>query len=448
MILKILKHIKRTPFRTVALLLFAAVVSAIIGALYMSNEAEFRNYEEAYQVVPITLTVTEPTMEDKSQDYGYFMLPWVLDLFTGKSTVGVVDVSSATNRNEKNAIAQNSEPTEISLVEYVKDLQVKMSHAIKTVNGNKYGGGKSSSMLIGMTSSSCDKRLLPEYGCEITWYEGYDESIFLGDEPVCLIPESKAEVRYYDKGNGEADLYFNYTMTTVKDGVMTVVKSGEYECTLKIVGTYTAGDELSIYCPFPIIEQVYEGLGREQRIDSLSATIADNRRLEEFREKANMFFMDPSQKDEEVPWGIFLINRSTEYKNDFYRYAIDINDEIWAELSAILEDSIKFNRTVTLIVVALSAVSGFLVGFLMIRRRKREIMLMRMVGESTARVYVGFALEQMICIILGVIVGGAYYMWKPMENLSLFVLTYLVGLSIALVIFMSKNLIKNIKEDE
>ena len=136
------------------------------------------------------------------------------------------------------------------------------------------------------------------------------------------------------------------------------------------------------------------------------------------------------------------------YKNDFYRYAIDINDENLAELTAILKDSIKFNSTVTLIVVVLSAVAGLLVGFLMIRRRKREIMLMRMVGESNARVYVGFVLEQMICIILGVIVGGAYYMWKPMDNLSLFVLTYFVGLSIALVIFMSKKLIKNIKEDE
>ena len=448
MILKILKHIKRTPFRTVALLLFAVVITAIICALHASNEAELRNYEEAYQAIPITLTVTEPTMEDKSQDYGYFMLPWVLDLFTGKSFVEVIDVSSATSRNEKNAIAQNSEPTEISLAEYVKELKVKMSHAIKTINGNGYSGSGGTSMLIGMTSSSCDKRLLPEYGCEITWYEGYDESVFLGYEPVCLIPESKAKARYYDNGNGEAELYFKYQMTTVKDGVMTVVKSGEYQCTLKIVGTYTAGDELSIYCPFPIIEQVYEGLGREPKIDSLSATISDNKRLEEFREKANMFFKDPSQKDEEVPWGIFLINRSTEYKNDFYRYAIDINDENLAELTAILEDSIKFNSTVTLIVVVLSAVVGFLVGFLMIRRRKREIMLMRMVGESNARVYVGFVLEQMICIILGVIVGGAYYMWKPMDNLSLFVLTYFVGLSIALVIFMSKKLIKNIKEDE
>ena len=106
--------------------------------------------------------------------------------------------------------------------EYVKDLQIQMSSAIETINGNEYGGGKSTSMLIGLTSLSCDKKLLPENGCEIKWYEGYDESIFSGDKPVCLIPERMAKTRYYDNGNGEADLYFNYTMTTIKDGVMIV----------------------------------------------------------------------------------------------------------------------------------------------------------------------------------------------------------------------------------
>ena len=84
----------------------------------------------------------------------------------------------------------------------------------------------------------------------------------------------------------------------------------------------------------------------------------------------------------------------------------------------------------------------------MVRRRKRDIMLMRMVGESNARVYVGFALEQMICIVLGIALGGAYYSWHPVDKLALFAIVYFVALTLALVIFMSKKLIRNIKEDE
>ena len=134
--------------------------------------------------------------------------------------------------------------------------------------------------------------------------------------------------------------------------------------------------------------------------------------------------------------------------NEFYKFALEVNDDNLFDLAAILEDSIKFNRTVTVFVVILSVISGFLVGFLMVRRCKRDIMLMRMVGESNARVYVGFALEQMICIILGIAIGGAYYKWNPMDKLAIFAIAYFVALSLALVIFMSKKLIKNVKEDE
>ena len=158
--------------------------------------------------------------------------------------------------------------------------------------------------------------------------------------------------------------------------------------------------------------------------------------------------MDPSQKNEEVPWGITLINRSIHYKNDFYRYVMDINDEHLAELSTILEESIRFNRFVTVLVVILSIISGFLVGFLMVRRRKRDIVLMRTVGESNFRLYIGFILEQMICVILGIAVGGAYYMWNPMDKLIIFAVVYFVALTVALAIFMSKKLLTTIKEDE
>ena len=454
MIKKVFNRFKRTPVPAVAILLFAAVVSVIICALQASNDEEMRHYEEAYQAVPIKFSITHPYYKGEALGLGSNLPMWALDLFTDKNDVEIIDVSVAKDDQEKskiiqNAVMGNTELTKISLKEYVKDLQVKLSTAFRTVNGNNYTSATGTSKLIGITSIYSDKQLLPEYGCEITWYEGYDESIFAGNEAVCLIPESKATTKHYDNGSGEAVLYFEYSAIMHINGVATEVESGEYECTLKIVGTYTAGDDLSIYCPFPIVEQVYEGLGKEPRIESLSATIADNRRLDEFIEKANMFFMDLSQKDEEIPWGIALIDRAKrEYICDNYRYAIDINDDNLSDLAAILEDSIKFNRTVTVFVVILSVISGFLIGFLMIRRRKKDILLMRTVGESNFRLYVGFVLEQMICILLGIALGGSYYNWNPIKNLAIFAAVYFVALSLALIIFMNKKLLTNIKEDE
>ena len=54
----------------------------------------------------------------------------------------------------------------------------------------------------------------------------------------------------------------------------------------------------------------------------------------------------------------------------------------------------------------------------------------------------------MICIILGIVIGGAYYNWNPMDKLIIFAVVYFVALTLALVIFMSKKLINNVKEDE
>ena len=160
-------------------------------------------------------------------------------------------------------------------------------------------------------------------------------------------------------------------------------------------------------------------------------------------------FLEPSPNAKKSSWGVSVDYGTLPYITEkTYSYALDIDDNNLFDLAAILEDSIKFNRTVTVFVVILSVISGFLVGFLMVRRRKRDILLMRMVGESNARVYVGFALEQMICIILGIAIGGAYYMWNPMDKLAIFAIAYFVALSFALVIFMSKKLIKNVKEDE
>ena len=260
----------------------------------------------------------------------------------------------------------------------------------------------------------------------------------------------------YDNGSSEVVLDFSgakLVKTFIDGKIQVVLEETKYQHTFKIVGTYTGGDELSIYCPYTNVEEICSQIGQAPLIWSLSATLADNNRLEEFREKMSMCFIEPSQDANEIPQKyrvqyLRFDNFSQSEETEYYLYALDIKDNRLFDLSAVLEESIRFNRIVKIIVAALSSVSGFLVGFLMIRHRKRDIMLMRIVGESNARVFFGFALEQLICIVLGIAVGGAYYNWNPINNLAIFAVAYFVALSLALAIFMSKKLIKNIKEDE
>ena len=440
MLLRTIKRLKRAIASTIALLLFSAVISIIICAMQLINEAEMRHYEETWQSVPITVTVTNLLQTDSRMP----IQNWVLDIFNGEEPVKFYDMSGLGNTDDPEEIYEyklKTDPTELSLTEYVKNFQVNMTHRIYTVNGKDLKRPH----LNGMSSLSCDKLLLPEYGCVVTWAEGYDENIFYGDEPVCIIPEGMVD--HYDNGNGETLLEFSGKIKTterVNGKYQIVFKDIKYQCTLKIVGTYTAGDEKSIYCPLTIIEQVYSELEAEPSIWSISFTLADNSRLEEFREKMSFCFLETSPDIKNVPWNY----HANSWRNEYYPYALDINDENLFSLKDILEKSIKFNRTVTVIIVVLSVISGFLVGFLMIRSRKRDIILMRTVGESSLRIYLIFVLEQMICIILGVILGGAFNLWQPIGNLIAFVLIYFVGLSLALVIFLNNKLLTSIKEDE
>ena len=108
----------------------------------------------------------------------------------------------------------------------------------------------------------------------------------------------------------------------------------------------------------------------------------------------------------------------------------------------------RVNELVTLLVFIASALAGFLVGFLVIRSRKREITLMRTLGCSNTRIYEEFALEQLICILCGVLLGGGYTGWQPLWKLAVFVVVNFAGLSTALIVFLNLNLLSTMKEEE
>ena len=84
----------------------------------------------------------------------------------------------------------------------------------------------------------------------------------------------------------------------------------------------------------------------------------------------------------------------------------------------------------------------------MIRSRKREIMLMRTMGTPNKQIFGCFALEQAAYVLVGVLIGGFPFLWKPFDQITIFVIIYTIALSTALLVFLRKNLLTTIKEDE
>ena len=73
---------------------------------------------------------------------------------------------------------------------------------------------------------------------------------------------------------------------------------------------------------------------------------------------------------------------------------------------------------------------------------------MRTMGASQISIFIQLAVEQMLCIVAGIFLGGLVFLWQPIEKLGLFGGIYLIGLAAALLIFLRKNLLTSIKEDE
>lgn len=381
-------HLRRTPLQAAGVLLFAAVLAAVLCGLHAANEAEQARYKTVSQTLPVKLTVTN-LKGTKSDDLG--IPSWMAESFTGTAdSMG-------------------------DLAGYIKDLQRKATWDV-----SKIGELSGSFRMVGTSAVDLCRELWAENGAAIRWAEGYDASCLAGEARVCLIPA--------DMG-APAD-----------PGTVRVYLTEDDVTEFTVAGTVRGGGENTLYCPFLALEAALEEIGAECTLDAMSATLKDNNLLEEFRGVMGLWYIEPDPGGMNVTWP------GGRFKT--YLYALDINDAQLRAAGETLRSSLAVNRVCTMLVFMLSAGAGFFVGFLMIRQRKREIALMRTLGEADGRVYMSFALEQMVCVLLGTVLGGAYFGWQPADRLGLFVLIYFAGLSAALGVFLRGNLMSAMKEEE
>lgn len=385
-------RLRRMPIPAIAVLLFAAILAVVLCGLQKSNEAEMEKYNDTYHTIPVQFSVTN------------------------------LSATKSTDLNIPNLIADIF-IQEDGLRRFVSDLEKVCKHSIT--------GSKDSYMMVGITSTALSNELWPENGTYIRWDEGYGEEIFGGNEAVCLVPDAIPVSTDEKTGMSYVELEFtNWVTEPIR----------KYSCKLQVIGTYKGGDGKSIYCPYTVCENVYSALGEFLSVQAIRATLQSNDDLEELRTQAKKWFAEPNPLGEQTPWNQF------GYK--YYPFALDINDDLLQRASATLQNSINTNRICAVLVLCLSAAAGLLIGFLMVRGRKREIALMRTMGAPDCSIYFSFVLEQMLCFGLGIAFGGVYNRWHPASQLGILAVVFFVGLTVALLIFLRKNLIITIKEDD
>lgn len=405
MFTRIIRNNLRRPLYSLAILLFALVMTVVLCYLHKAGEEEMRSFESTYVSVPVTFRVTD--LDGSKPD---LIEGWIVDLFT----------------------EQGMKP---NLAPFVKALYTRISLDGKMLVGYEEIFGISEKIpvyeavqIAAIDSLYVAEELTEDWGGEVHWYEGYDESILSTEEKVCLVPESMQEWT-------ELDLYFTYTYEI--DGVFYTKNA---QALVKVVGYYVDKGNSRIYCPYPMAKLVCAELAKSKEMNEICAILNDNHNVEQLREVAAKWFAEPNPSGEKTEWG--------EFGYQYFFYALDIDDYMLRNLESNMKSSMQLNQLSSAVVFVLSAGAGFLTGFLVIRARKREIALMRTMGASHVGIFLQLALEQMACVAAGVFLGGAVFLWQPPQKLGLFAGIYFIGLSLALVIFLTKNLLTTIKEDE
>lgn len=390
------RRMKRTPVAALAVLLFATVLTFILCNLHAAALREQEEYERVLKETPIILKVTNLS-GTSSQDLDAPL--WVLSVFT--------------------------EGVPNSLKEYVKDVRVEASYVTQSLDVD----GVQAELPEWTVTGVCSEAQIPvSAGETVNWLTGFDETYLTKVAHICVIPESLAQngipeavtVHFYRKGDAPTDApeYF-------------------YDLTLTVAGTYSGSD---ICCPFVVMRGVYASMGQVVQIDSISAVLRDNSLQQEATEQARHWFPDPDLTGTRIPWDYSWYG--------YYPYALRVDDSQLLSAKETINNSMAVNTLCTTIVFLISAVAGFLIGFLMIRSRKRELALMRTMGTSNVSVFFGLAIEQMLCVILGAVAGGAGSFWQPVQQLCIFVGVYFVGMTVALVVFLRTNLLSSMKEEE
>ena len=404
MIKRLFRNNIRRPLYSLAVLLFATVMTLVLCFLHKSAQDEQKSFEETFVSVPVAFRVTDLDGSKPGTVEG-----WITDLFTeqGMAPNLAPYVAQLYTRVSRSG-------TYITYTTDARDFIVKVNNPVT---------------VAGIGSLYVAEELTENWGGQTHWYEGFDESILLTEELVCLLPESMKDMT-------EIELHFTHTYTVGDFETVTVNTSR----TFRVAGYYVDKGNSRIYCPYPAMKQIFAELSASKDLEEVCAILNDNNSLPQLRETAAQWFAQPNPTGEKTPWGRF------GYES--YFYALDIDDYMLRNLETNMKNSMQLNYLASVVVFVLSAGAGFLTGFLVIRARKREISLMRTMGASHPAIFMELALEQLMCVAAGILLGGMLFAWQPVQKLLLFGGIYVVGLSIALVIFLSKNLLTTMKEDE
>ncbi len=371
-------RLRRGVWQTASIVLLIALLCAFFALFNGFIRQKERDMDETYTAIPVTVAVSDLT-GTKTDDLE--ITDYIINYFLSDQYV------------------YGGELQEKAFSSYVKDVYLKASVYYS------FGAGFSNlRKLSGITSVAAASELNPLSGEPITYFAGYDESIFSSDKAVCVVSTAVAEELMQGKDNN------GNVLLTVQ---MAPAATGEAstQIAFDVAGTYLSESQ-TIYCPFSCVAAAQTELDGKVTGDSLSATVRDNRKLDEFRQILQRHFaqVDPSGHREEIDTSPVL---------RYHPFAITVHDEMLRETLNALNRNLQTLYRLKPMFACMEVMIGAAAGFFYFHIRKREFAIARSLG--TKRLEAVLAVFAEVCVIfalgsgLGAIVllfireAGIYY---------------------------------------
>jgi len=340
--------------------------------------------------------------------------------------------------------------------------------------------------LVAITNTSADTTLNPYYGAEITFFDGYDEEFLISDGLYGLIsydlyplvdngliniaisvqmpdellpnegvrmetrpgglnwyykqhPASRVVIEgithnmpgwreYFDLAYYDPEYYDISEWGVIIPGELITLDEE-----MTIIGTIANTEHGLIYGSFWVLSRLVEELFYiPTYTESLSVTISDNRRLDEFKETAAMSFSRTNPVSDSRP------------------FAMTIHDLEFYETLEPLRQNIIVVDVATPFIYILSIAVGFLTSVLLTRRRKAEFAVMRSIGVNRMVIFISALAEQAILSISGAVLGFVFvaliWNYTSMTRPTVFLACYLTGAIFAAIGAAGTNVMKVLRD--
>ena len=158
---------------------------------------------------------------------------------------------------------------------------------------------------------------------------------------------------------------------------------------------YYSGEGERVYCSWSAIAALYRELGKNIQGDSLSATVRDNRKLEEFRELLGRYFgkVDPAGRPQKT--------ESTHHVENYYHFAATVHDETLRQTLNELNRNLLTLRRLLPLVPALEWAVAFAACAAWIQARRRELAVARSLGARKREVLAMLLAETLFWSLVG-----------------------------------------------